>query len=175
MLEVILSKSNNNDLTNQIQDLKVTTEVEALKIQDALDDLMKNQVIKAPKQKKAQDTKAKKVDETPYKEIKKLYNEICVGLPKATKLSQPRKRRIHARWKEKPDIKWWERFFKRVQNSDFLTGRSMSQKYNFKASFDWVMKQSNFIKINEGQYDNRRRNPNLEKELSQLHGQHTYQ
>jgi hypothetical protein len=127
--------------------------------------------------KKTIETLSKKNDDiaVPYQAIKRLYNTICVDLPNVRKLSQSRKRHIKARWKEKPDIKWWERFFKRVQNSDFLTGRSMSQKYNFKASFDWVMKQSNFIKINEGQYDNRRRNPNLEKELSQLHGQHTYQ
>ena len=39
--------------------------------------------------------------------------------------------------------------FKKMEASDFLKGNK-----GFKASFDWVMKESNFIKVLEGNYDN---------------------
>ena len=39
--------------------------------------------------------------------------------------------------------------FKKMESSDFLKGAK-----GFKASFDWVIKESNFIKVLEGNYDN---------------------
>ena len=47
-------------------------------------------------------------------------------------------------------LAWWARFFQAVDSSDFLSGRNGA----FKASFDWLLKQTNFIKILEGNYDN---------------------
>ena len=42
--------------------------------------------------------------------------------------------------------------FKKVEQSDFLTGRTG----NWRCSFDWVLKPSNWQKISEGNYDNKR-------------------
>ena len=85
-----------------------------------------------------------------YKNIVSLFNEICVSLPKIKNLSDNRKRNIKkANEKLNGDF---ESFFKKVENSDFLTGR----KGNWNCcGFDWIMKPQNLIKIIEGNYDNK--------------------
>ena len=45
----------------------------------------------------------------------------------------------------------WEDACRRVERSDFLSGRN--KKWN-KCTFDWVLKEDNFVKIIEGNYDN---------------------
>lgn len=87
---------------------------------------------------------------TPYKEIVDLYHQICVSLPRVAKLSEKRKQLLRARWKEYPDLQFWQELFQRVETSDFLTGR----KTDFRADFEWIIKPSNIIKIIEGRYDN---------------------
>lgn len=44
-----------------------------------------------------------------------------------------------------------EAAFKKVQKSSFLKG---DNERGWKASFDWVMKVDNLIKVIEGNYDN---------------------
>lgn len=111
------------------------------------------------KNKNKKENKKKNIDnnieksQVPYEKIRELYNSICTDLPKAIKLSDARKKYIRARWKEYPDTEFWEKFMHRVQNSNFLTGK----KTDFVANFDWIIKESNFIKILEGNYDNERR------------------
>ena len=86
-----------------------------------------------------------------YKKVANLFNEICKSLPKVKNLSENRKRNIkNANEKLNGDF---ESFFKKVESSDFLTGR----KGNWSgACFDWVMKPQNLIKIMEGNYDNKK-------------------
>lgn len=85
-----------------------------------------------------------------YKNIVSLFNEICVSLPKIKNLSENRKRRIkNAHEKLNGDF---ESFFKKVESSDFLTGRKGTWSG---ACFDWIMKPQNLIKIIEGNYDNK--------------------
>ena len=48
-------------------------------------------------------------------------------------------------------IKDWEQLFFKVEASDFLSGRVK----DWKASFDWVIKPVNAVKILEGNYDNK--------------------
>lgn len=78
------------------------------------------------------------------------YHRLCPSLPKVIKLTDTRKRTIKARLKEHSfdEIK---EVMERVESSDFLTGRNS----DFKASFDWIFKPANLIKILEGNYDNR--------------------
>lgn len=85
-----------------------------------------------------------------YKNIVSLFNEICVSLPKIKNLSDNRKRNIKkANEKLNGDF---ESFFRKVESSDFLTGR----KGNWNCcGFDWIMKPQNLIKIIEGNYDNK--------------------
>jgi len=79
------------------------------------------------------------------------WNEICVDYPKVIKADSgsARYRAINARIEEYGLDKIIEVFHK-VQDSAFLKGESSR---GWKASFDWVMKPSNFIKICEGNYD----------------------
>lgn len=87
----------------------------------------------------------------PYKQIVELYHSICTSLPTIRDLNDSRKQAIRNRWKRNPDIKFFIELFKRVEKSDFLSGR----KKAWRANFDWIMKQQNFCKILEGNYDNR--------------------
>ena len=95
------------------------------------------------------------IDENIYTQVKEKFCEICISLPKIISIDKARKATVKARLKEYSfdDI---ITVFKKVEQSDFLTGRISTDKQRpFKASFDWIMKPSNFIKILEGNYDNR--------------------
>lgn len=93
-----------------------------------------------------------------------LFHEHCPSLSKVKLLTDSRKQSLRNRWRqaavdmgryELPDIEaglcWWIKFFRLVEKSDFLTGRTG----NFRAGFDWMMKQQNFLKVVEGNYKNR--------------------
>ena len=78
------------------------------------------------------------------------YNRICISLPKIEKLTESRKRKIAQKEKEFGREKILE-VFALVEQSDFLSGRSDK----WQASFDWIMKYENFLKILEGNYKNK--------------------
>ena len=86
----------------------------------------------------------------PYVEIQRIYNEVCLSLPKIQKLSQTRKNKIKGFLKDN-NLNDLGDLFKKVHTSDFLSGRDG----NWKASFDWILKPANTIKIQEGNYDNK--------------------
>lgn len=93
------------------------------------------------------------VDKIPYEEICKLFNNICITLPKVKLLTNSRRKSIKAAYIYfKKDLKAVEKFFKCVELSDFLTGREGNWSG---CSFDWIMKQSNRVKVLEGNYDNK--------------------
>jgi len=98
-----------------------------------------------------QSNPAKKV---PFQQIRELFLELCPSLPRikpVSEWSKTRKRYVSARWKDYPDLSFWEDFFRKVEDSDFLAGR----KKDWIADFDWLMKQSNFLKVSEGRYANK--------------------
>lgn len=97
--------------------------------------------------------------EYPCAEIVKVWNEVCVSLPKVLRLSDARRDKVKARLREwggdNPEemIAKAREFFNRIEASDFLTGRSGK----WKASFDWLFdSRNNWIKVAEGNYDNKR-------------------
>ena len=90
----------------------------------------------------------------PYKEIAELYNTICTRLPKVTTLNDSRKRAIKARF-GKHSLDDFRDVFKKANKSDFLTG---GNKTGWIASFDWLMKDANFVKVAEDTYANRNGN-----------------
>lgn len=79
-----------------------------------------------------------------------MYHEICVSLPKVKIITAGRKTAVRSRLK-KYNLDSIREVFTKAEASDFLTGK----KASFKASFDWIMKEANFAKIIEGNYDNR--------------------
>jgi hypothetical protein len=88
----------------------------------------------------------------PYQAIVNLFNSMLPDLPNVSLITDERKKTIRARWAtsdKTQSLDWWEDFFLLVRQSDFLMGRA---KDSFRASFDWVIKKSNFVKIIEGNY-----------------------
>ena len=91
-----------------------------------------------------------------------LFNKICVDLPKATKLTEHRKRLLYnlelklherdtSRYVTSGDL--YRPLFERVHKSDKLCGRS---DLDWVASFDWIIEEKNAVNILEGNYDNRK-------------------
>jgi hypothetical protein len=90
---------------------------------------------------------------TPYQKIVALYHEKCPSLPKVQKITDSRKKAIKARWNEYgQSVDTFKECFERVEASDFLSGRN--GKWS-NCGFDWIMKESNFTKIMEGNYGNK--------------------
>jgi hypothetical protein len=66
---------------------------------------------------------------------------------------------LRARWKSRAksesgltsdSLEYWEALFNYIRQSDFLMGNSTGR--TFQATFDWIIKESNFSKILEGNY-----------------------
>lgn len=85
-----------------------------------------------------------------YENIMNLFNSICVSLPKIRNLTDLRKQKIRKANKELNGD--FENFFKRIEKSDFLTGKNGNWNG---CNFDWIFKPQNLIKILEGNYDNK--------------------
>lgn len=99
-------------------------------------------------------TYSKNTDISTYNTVTELFSKICISLPKIVALNEERKKAIRSRLKEY-SLEQIEEMFRKAEKSDFLTGRISKGDRSFKASFDWLMKPSNFIKVLEGNYDNR--------------------
>lgn len=101
-------------------------------------------------------------DGPPFFEIFRLWNEIVVpqGVPSVSRLIERRRLLIKDRWLEDEkhrSLDFWRDLFEYVAESDFLMGRlSKDGKPFCSFGFDWVLKLENFVKIVEGNYDNRR-------------------
>lgn len=82
-----------------------------------------------------------------------LWNSEATSLPKATKLTEGRKRKIQARLRERP-IDAWGEIFRQMGRSSFLRGESGNG--SFRADLDWIIaNEENALKVIEGRYDDR--------------------
>ncbi len=97
----------------------------------------------------------KKRGNTPYQEIVDMYNNICVSLPRVTKLSEARKKAIRARYNQYA-IEDFKRLFETAEGSSFLKGGGGQ---DWVASFDWLIKDSNMAKVLDGNYIDRHTEP----------------
>ena len=89
----------------------------------------------------------------PYQEVVDLWNQTTEGLPKVKALSNTRRTAINRIWSESnKSLEQIEKAFRQVQSSDFLTGRSGGWTG---CGFDWVVKPANWLKIIEGNYQNK--------------------
>lgn len=101
--------------------------------------------------------KAEKRENLPFKEIKELWNAVCVGYPKLHSLSESRKNKMRNRVAEmggaEKALLLLREIFTKMQVSNFLRG---DNKRGWKASFDWLFENDkNWVKVYEGNYDNR--------------------
>ena len=84
------------------------------------------------------------------------WNEIVKSLPKVIKVTETRRKAIKSR---SDSLDEFEQVFRKVQSSDFLSGRDGNWNG---CGFDWVLKQSNWMKILEGNYDNKKTKSNYD-------------
>lgn len=100
----------------------------------------------------------------PYEELATLYNQVLgQDLGECRKLSPARKAALRSLWNEcikdkdfndkDGGLAYFKRYFTFVRNTPFLVGKETA----WKANFDWILKNNNYIKICEGFY-NRPRN-----------------
>lgn len=76
-----------------------------------------------------------------------LYHTICVSYPRIRSLSDARKKTIKARLKSY-SLDDFKTLFENAEASSFLKGT----EGGWKASFDWLIKESNMLKVLEGNY-----------------------
>ena len=81
-------------------------------------------------------------------QIADLYNSICTSFPKLRSLSDSRRKAIKARLNTY-SIEDFQTVFKNAENSSFLKG---SNDRNWTATFDWLIKDTNMVKVLEGNY-----------------------
>ena len=104
----------------------------------------------------------------PTEELLNLYHEECKSLPRVLMLNNTRRKHLVSRWRDvdaEDDLKSkdegieiFRQIFRQVHKSDFLSGRLQNRNGRvWKASFDWLMMPTNFLKVVEGQYDNGRK------------------
>ena len=104
----------------------------------------------------AQQKPKEQTPRVPYQKVIDLYNEICTALTKAAKLSEARKKAIRARFEDGYTLEDFRKAFTAAQASEFLTGQKPSKDHpNWRADFDWLLKDRNLPRVMEGLYDNK--------------------
>ena len=88
---------------------------------------------------------------TDYKKIIEMYHSTCKSFPQVTALSKKRKESIAARLRNYT-LEQIQVVFEKAEQSSFLKGNN---DRNWSASFDWIMTDSNFVKILDGNYGNK--------------------
>lgn len=86
-----------------------------------------------------------------YEAIKDLYNRICLSYPACKSLSDDRKKAIKARFSSGRTMADFETLFTKAEASSFMKG---ANKRNWRATFDWMIKDANMAKVLDGNYDN---------------------
>lgn len=95
--------------------------------------------------------KVKEKETVDYQGVIDLYNETCVSLPSVQKLTDKRKRALKARLKNY-SVEDLKTVFEKAEESPFLNGSS--GKWSG-ATFDWLIKEDNIVKVLEGNYDDK--------------------
>lgn len=92
-----------------------------------------------------------------YQNISGMYNETCVSFPKCMKISENRKKSIRARLNSGYTIDDFQSLFAKAESSSFLKG---ANKNNWRATFDWLIKDANMAKVLDGNYDDVKKTQN---------------
>lgn len=79
------------------------------------------------------------------------YNAICTSLPKVVRLTDKRRRAVRLIYGKGYTPEQLDEVFRKAQESSFCTGLN---DRHWKADFDWLLNESNLVKVLEGKYDN---------------------
>ncbi|NWA03740.1 hypothetical protein HX782_13150 [Pseudomonas gingeri] len=87
-----------------------------------------------------------------------MYHAGLPELPAVVLLNDLRKKHLAARWRENAvhqDLQFWADYFFQVKQSRFLLGQAEGRQGSkpFRATFDWLIAPSNFVKVIEGNYN----------------------
>lgn len=87
------------------------------------------------------------IDKEIVKEVIELYHSICVSFPTIRAISKNREKAVLELLKTYSNDDF-RVVFENAENSSFLKGKDGG----WKASFDWLIKEANFLKVLEGNY-----------------------
>lgn len=82
------------------------------------------------------------------KEVTDLYHSVCVSYPKIRAISKAREKAIE-KLRAQYSLEDIKLAFQNAESSSFLKGRN---DRNWSASFDWMIGETNFCKVLEGNY-----------------------
>lgn len=140
--QMIVKKSDNKKTAITIVNYSVYADYETAK------ELQKNN--KETSKELQKDTINNDNNDNNYVYIRDIYNAICISFPKLSVLSDRRKKSIKARL-NKYSVDDFKMLFEKAEASDFLKG---ANNRDWRANFDWLIKDSNMAKVLDGNYDN---------------------
>lgn len=114
-------------------------------------EIEKEKEIELEKEKEIELEKYKEL-ELAYQTIADLYNDICISLPKVKSVTAKRKEAIKKLIRAGYTIEDLKEIFRKAEESTFLKGEN---KNSWHATFDWLLKEENAVKVIEGNYDNK--------------------
>lgn len=85
----------------------------------------------------------------PYQKIVNLYNDLCPKMNRCMKVSDARERAVKARYSSGYALEDFEKLFRLAGESRFLNG---GNERNWRADFDWLVRDANMAKVLEGKY-----------------------
>ena len=116
----------------------------------------------------AADKAPRKAAPVPYEKIVDLYNaKLGPVLGMCRDLNAARRSALKSRWADVASaigvshydtadvLEGFGEYFDKIARSDFLMGRRSDGGWH--ATFDWLIKSSNYLKVFEGNYENSRR------------------
>ena len=98
------------------------------------------------------------VSENECEKIIDLYNSLCTSLTKVQGATAERKHNV-ALLLKKYNYLQIEEVFKKAQECPFLCGKG---ERGGKASFDWLIREDNFLRVYEGAYGTQKKQPGEE-------------
>lgn len=150
--------TNSGVTPDQLQSNSNTSKVKVSKVNNRVSKDTLVDLSSTPEPQKKPD---KKKTQEKITEILNLWNEFAakVGLPQVRDITpgSTRERHLRARLNEKGFD--FRKILEKVSQSEFLLGL----KSDWKVSFDWLIKPSNYVKVLEGNYDSNPASRNTER------------
>ena len=85
-------------------------------------------------------------------QVVETYNRVCGGggLSQVIKLTDARRKAVKTRMRDLETLQAWEDYFELAIRTPFLMGENGR---NWRANFDWLLKDANMARVIEGAYE----------------------